>query len=164
DRGGAGVGVGAGELGRLGDLRQGALGGAGALDLGDQAHGGAVAGQTRAGVEGRGGGVRARLDLGVRHGAAPGGEILADADDDVVENGSGGGHSVLLKRVGRRRARGCGPRGGAQPPTYEIGARNQKAGRFRSTVKTITTPVSTSTVVREGISSVVRPRARRSAH
>ena len=37
-------------------------------------------------AQGGGGGAGARLDLGVRHGATPGGEILADADDDVVEN------------------------------------------------------------------------------
>src|SRR5699024_4262542 len=121
DRGGAGGRVGGGELGRLGDLGEGALGGAGALDLGDQAHGAAVTAQAGGGVEGGGRGAGAAIDLRLGDGVPSRGEVLPHTDDDVVENGSGGGHTGLLQQIGAGRCRHGRRRvrrapAGSQPP------------------------------------------------
>ena len=76
-----------GERGGVGDVGQLALGGAAALDLGDDRDAGRA--ERGEGVQGRAGVQRGRLDLGERDERLAGGEVLADAGDDLVEHAHG---------------------------------------------------------------------------
>src|SRR5699024_729438 len=77
------VGVDRGEVGGGGDRGQRALRGAGALDLGDQSHGGLVRAQGAVRVPGRGGRGDELLEIVLAAARAAGFEVLQHSGDDL---------------------------------------------------------------------------------
>ena len=84
DRGSPALGVGPGERGGVGDLGEVALAGAAALDLGDHADAGLAEGRHRVARRRHVGERGPQVGLGDLR--LPSGQVLADADDDLVEN------------------------------------------------------------------------------
>ena len=100
DRRGPRLGVGARQGGGVGDGGEGALAGAGPLDLRDERE--AVGAQALLGVDGGGGVVDPAGQVGQAHPVDAGSEVLTDPGDDGVEHR---GHGRRLRRGWCRRAR-----------------------------------------------------------
>jgi hypothetical protein len=111
--GGAARGVLRGERGGVVDVGQGALAGAGPLDLGDDRHA-RPRPQGGLGVQGGRGGRGATLELGLGDGRHSECQVLPDAGDDVVQHAAGrgraGGRGLVGHVLRLRAGRGFGGR------------------------------------------------------